>query len=402
MIKHDNVIYISNISQLGGVEAYAYYMIKEYKDLDICVVCKSCDAKQMARLEQYAPVYVHHGEEIQCKVIVTNWDTSILDFVTQGDAYMVVHGDYTMPNYKVYPNFKHPKIKKILTVTETLAERMRKKFGIECECCYNPFVPEERKKRIVLVSATRLSEIKGAWRMKALANELDMQKVNYVWYVFTNDNDCIHSPNVIFIKSRLDVYKWIQEADYLVQLSDTEAMSYAINEARAYGTQTITTPLPYLSEIDITNDNAIILDFKIQNLKEVVERIKEPHRVNWTIPKDNYDKILAKGKSKYKEMRKHMAKVRVTVRFKDMQNNCIWREVGTEFVCDNERAKVIRDHGYGIIVDEALEKVVEVEQAVKEVKKEKAVKEKATKPVAKKEETKKPTVKVSAKKNAKK
>ena len=73
-----------------------------------------------------------------------------------------------------------------------------------------------------------------------------------------------------------------------------------------------------------------------------------------------------------------MAKVKVTVRFRDMANNGIWREVGHEIECDKERAKVIVEHGFGKLIEEAIEPV---EKAVKEVKKEKAVKEKATKEV---------------------
>ena len=151
--------------------------------------------------------------------------------------------------------------------------------------------------------------------------------------------------------------------------------------------------MPYLEEININDDNAIILEFDISNLKEVVEKIKEQahKRISWDIPKDNYRNILAKGKSKYKEMRKGMAKVRVTVRFRDMANNGIWREVGNEIECDKERAKVIVEHGFGKLIEEAIEPV---EEAVKEVKKEKAVKEKATKEV-------KPEKKAT-KKNAKK
>lgn len=87
-----------------------------------------------------------------------------------------------------------------------------------------------------------------------------------------------------------------------------------------------------------------------------------------------------------------MARVRVKVRFRDMQNNGIWREVGNEIECDKERAKQIAESGYGDIIAEAIEPV---EKAVKEVKKEKAVKEKATKVV-------KPEAKKAIKKNAKK
>ena len=90
-------------------------------------------------------------------------------------------------------------------------------------------------------------------------------------------------------------------------------------------------------------------------------------------------------------MRKNMARVRVKARFRDMANKGIWREVGHEIECDMARAKVILEHGFGDIIEEAIEPV---EKAVKEVKKEKAVKEKATKEV-------KPEKKAT-KKNAKK
>ena len=230
-ICHDNIIYVKDISKLGGVESFVYYFAKKYREYDIAVVCKSCDYNQMRRLEEFCPVYVWRGEEIFCKQIFINYDTSILDYVIEGEVTMVVHADYTQSCYSIYPNFKHPKIKRIFAITEYIKEVTEKKFNVKCELCYNPLVLEPKQKRITLVSATRLSAIKGGERMRKLAEALDLKGINYVWYVFTNDNDCIHSDNVIFLKPRLDVYKWIQEADYLVQLSDTEACSYAINEA---------------------------------------------------------------------------------------------------------------------------------------------------------------------------
>ena len=393
-IDHDNIIYIKNISELGGVESFAYYMAKEYQDLDIAVLCISCDARQMERIKQYCPVYIHHGEDIECKKMIINWDTSILDYVRSGEVDMIIHGDYTQPNYTVYPNFHHPKIHKIYAVTQTLADRMKEKFGIECECCYNPFVPEKKEKRLTLVSATRLSEIKGGWRMKALSEELDRAKINYVWYVFTNDNDCIHSPNVIFIKPRLSVYKWIMEADLLVQLSDTEAMSYSINEARAYGCQTLTTPLPYLEEINITRENALILEFDLSNMQEIIEKIKIVGKVDWQVPKDNYRSILAEGESRYKEMKRTMKRVRVVARVRDSQCGNIWREVGDELVMDDKRAVEAASRGYVKIIEDLVEHKVVVERAVKEEKKEKAIKVEAAEKVV--------PEKKAAKKNAKK
>lgn len=82
-IRHDNIIYISNISKLGGVESFAYYMAKKYRHLDICVLCKSININQLERIQQFCPVYVHHGEDIYCKTMIINYDTSILDCVKE-------------------------------------------------------------------------------------------------------------------------------------------------------------------------------------------------------------------------------------------------------------------------------------------------------------------------------
>ena len=301
---------------------------------------------------------------------------------------MTVHADYTQPCYSIIPKFKHPKIKKVFGITQYICDTLKNNFGVDAELCYNPLAIEPKQKRITLISATRLSAIKGGKRMKALAEALDLAGINYVWYVFTNDNDCINSNNVIFLQPRLDVNKWIAEADYLVQLSDTEACSYSIAEALSYGTKVIVTPLPYLQEMQINDANALILNFDLSNLNEVVAQIDKPKRVNWQMPTDNYSKYLASGKSKYEEAKKKMLKIRVKNKFLDMKHNNVLRRVGEEFIEDNTRAMDLIQRGFCVLVEDlkaVKEKAVnEVETAVKEVKKEKAVKEKAVKKNAKK------------------
>lgn len=232
-IKHDNIIWIGHISKLGGVESFAYYIAKKYKDYDIAVMCKSGDVNQLERIRQFCPAYVHHGEKVICKTIITNCDTSILDFLDYDvckERIMVIHADYSQPCYSVFPDWHDKRITRILTITTYCQNMMREKFGIDTEYCPNPIVPENDDKPIILVSATRLSKIKGGTRMKALAEQLDLIGCNYIWYVFTNDADCIHSKNVIFLQERLDVYRWLQNCDVVCQLSDTECRSYTIDE----------------------------------------------------------------------------------------------------------------------------------------------------------------------------
>ena len=222
--------------------------------------------------------------------------------------------------------------------------------------------------------------------------------VNYVWYVFTNEHDSIHSRNVIFITERLDVYKWIQDCDYLVQLSDTEACSYSINEALAYGKQVVVTPLPYLEELGIRNgENAVVLNFDCSNIQEVVEMIKKPKSITWNAPADNYKKYLKTSKSNYEEKKKTMKRIRIKAnirKFSDLKYNGLMRKALDEWLEEDSRADDLINRGFAELVPEPKVQKVEIpEEPIKEEKKEKAVakKEKAT--------VKKPT---EVKKNAKK
>ena len=162
-----------------------------------------------------------------------------------------------------------------------------------------------------------------------------------------------------------------------------------------YGKKICVTPLPYLNELPISNENAIILEFNLSNIKDVVKKIKSIKSSNnrnatkyKEILQDDYKKYLAEGKSHYVEEMKSMKKIRAKVKFKDMMHNNCLRHIGEEFIENDARANDLIARGFASLVEEIKEKKVEIETAVeKEVKKEKAVKEKAVKPATK--ETKK-------------
>ena len=118
----------------------------------------------------------HHGERIRCKTMIINCDTTILDYVDEGNVYMAIHADYTQKCYSKYPDFTHYKIKSLIAITEKIKENTKQQFNLDSEVSYNPLVLEPKEKRITLVSATRLSPIKGGARMKILANALDRSR----------------------------------------------------------------------------------------------------------------------------------------------------------------------------------------------------------------------------------
>lgn len=355
MIEHDNIIYIKDFSELGGVETFTYEMVKKYHDKDIAVVYKTAHINQIKRVRKYCKAYKHTDQQIKCKVAIINYDVSIIDYIDKdADIYQVVHGDYENSAYTWQPP-THPRIKEYIGVTKYIRDSFKRITGLtNVSYGYNPLTIEEDKK-IMLLSATRLSRIKGKDRMIELAKELDNAGINYVWYVFTNDTNAIESKNVIYIKPRLDIGYWFDKADYIVQLSDTEACSYTINEALFRNKPVIVTPLPYLKEIGVKDGiNAYIMKFDCSNVKDIVKKITNIPEFEFKKLEDRYDGILVKSKSHYKEDLKMKVKVKALINFKDIEANKD-RVKGEEFICNYERAEYLRDNNAIEILEELKE-----------------------------------------------
>lgn len=347
MIECSNIFYIKDLSPLGGVETFIWEMVKKYQDYDIAVVYKTADSKQLARLEKYCMCYQHRKQKIKCKIAIINWDTSIIDYIDEGaEIYQVIHGDYTNPVYTWKP-LTHPRIKEYIGVTKFVAEGFKKMMGCKNTTYgYNPLTIDEEEKMLILVSATRLSPIKGKDRMQLLANALDNAGIKYIWYVFTNDKDALKSDNVVYMKPRLDVGRWISKADYVVQLSDTEACSYTINESLYRNIPVIVTPLPYLEEIGVKDGiNAWVLKFDCSNMQHIVDNIMNKPKFEFKHLKDRYDDILSHTPSHFKEDKIMEVKVEALDTYEKLGiiDNELKRipKAGEQFTITKERLNVL-------------------------------------------------------------
>lgn len=371
MIEHENILYIRDISPLGGVETFIWEMLKKYSKYDIAVIYKTADKKQLDRLKQYCICYEHRNQKIKCKVAIINWDTSIINFIEEGaDIYQVIHGDYTNPVYTWKP-LTHPRIKEYIGVTKYVADGFKKMMNCENTTYgYNPLTINEEDKMLILVSATRLSKIKGKNRMQMLANALDNENIKYIWYVFTNDTNALNSPNVVYMKPRLDVGRWISKADYVIQLSDTEACSYTINEALYRNIPVIVTPLPYLKEIGVKDGlNAWVLNFDCSNMKHIVDNIMNVPKFNFKHLEDRYDDLLSHKPSHFEEDKYMKVKVEALDTYKkfNITDSELGRipEEGEQFEVTKERLNVLMgNNSNGRIFVKIVEPVKEVKKAI--------------------------------------
>jgi len=307
VIEHANIFYARDIHAIGGVETYVYEMVKKYKDYDIAVVTKNIAPEQSKRLRQFCKVYIHREQKIKCKVIITNWDTSILNYVNkEAKKYTVIHTDYSNPTERL----GLPKDREDITyigITESSKKAFEDITGIERTIlCRNPYELEEDKPILILFSATRLSDIKDGGRMLYLANTLEKLEINFIWYIVTTNeyatNSIWKNNNVVHVPNRLDVGPLMKKADWYVQLSICEGDSYSLKEALYRGLPIVVCELPYFKEIGIEDGvNALFYKSDNTNAEEIANRMKKPLKFEFKKIEDGYNKILNKTKSHYEE-----------------------------------------------------------------------------------------------------
>lgn len=106
--------------------------------------------------------------------------------------------------------------------------------------------------------------------MIKLAKILKENNIRFRWTIFTDLNLYNKKPieleEVVYMKPSYDFTDYIKEADYGVQLSDTEGYSYFINECLQQGTPVICTNFPSAFESVENEINGYILDMELNNL----------------------------------------------------------------------------------------------------------------------------------------
>lgn len=343
---YDNIFYFSRINKIGGVESFFYYLAKKYQDRDILIVYTTGNEDQLRRLRKYVRVHQHTaGDRYKCKKAFFNYNCEIIDCIEAEEYIQIIHADYKaqdiMPEY---PN----RINKFLGVSKHVCETFKEHTGYDCELCYLPLVLDKPKKVLNLISATRLTAEKGRDRMIKLANTLDQAGVPYLWHVFTNSEDPFKNPNIVLMKPRLDITRFIQTADYLVQLSSTEAYCYTVAEALSLGTPVIVTDLPVYKEIGLTKKNSIKLPLDMSEIP-IDKMMQGFGEFEYRARKDKWDNILVKGKSKYLEDKKIIVEGKVIEDYYDLELNKLFRagdmvkmnKPRAEYIQSNDKIKIL-------------------------------------------------------------
>ena len=294
-----NIIYVSNINAIGGIETFVFNLAQQFKDiLDLTVIYKNGDANQLSRLQNIIRIIRWQPDmHIICKKAFFNYDTDIIDRIDAEDYIQIIHGDYKALG--ITPN-KPAQITKVVGVSQLVCDSYTELTGIPCELFYNPVqVNKTLKKPLRLISATRLTKEKGKQRIEKMSKLLDAAGIPYIWNIFTNDTQVIDSPNIAWHKPTLDISGHIAESDYLVQLSDTESYGYSIVESLSLGTPVIVTDMPICAELGIIHKkNAFIVDFNLDNFNPQ-EVYDTKLKFKYEAPTSDWSKLFYKSKPTY-------------------------------------------------------------------------------------------------------
>jgi glycosyltransferase involved in cell wall biosynthesis len=275
------LLYNANLYKIGGIETFIKNFVKRMKNhYDILYVYESADGAQLAKIAEHVPVvqYINQKFDTDICLWVSAWGKQPEKAISAQVYAQMIHADYE----KAYKNsgFKYMKLPKTtvhLAVSRESAEAFTRMYGYKCSYIYNLLNDEPDETRVLnLITVSRMGKEKGFDRIVTAAHKMKDEGYKFLWLIFGDipdgayKNKIIYAlkniPEVIFMPTRLDILPFVKNADYLVQLSDTEAFCYSIYEALQMRTPCIVTNFPSAHEVVRDGVNGYILEMDLSNL----------------------------------------------------------------------------------------------------------------------------------------
>ncbi len=252
------VLFINFLNVIGGIESFVYHFGAMFEDVTLLV--GKVNDRQRKRLEEHANVvdYDPRATYYCDTLIILRILDSMPTNVFADRTVRTCHGCKTNPAWNIPQDSDY-----IVNVSEVSKESFgeQAKEGI---VIHNP-IEKSEKKALILVSATRIPAVdkgKNEVRMRMLAEMLNNAEIPFIWFNFS-DGVIPNAPEgMVNMGIRDDIQPYIKRADYLVQLSDSEAWSYSMLEALINKTPVICCPFGSAEEMGIKDGvNGYVVPF---------------------------------------------------------------------------------------------------------------------------------------------
>lgn len=410
------ILYHNNLLKFGGVDTFVYNFVKKMsKFYDILFLYTTANAENLERISKYVKTEQYNkNKKYVCDICIlaSAWGQYPDSVIAKSGRYIqMVHADYIKAKETNFYYQKWFKTTEHIGVSEHVCKIFKELYPTEeITRIYNILDETQETKTILkLISATRVSKEKGYNRMLKLAQELKKANIKFRWTIFTDLELYNQKPfdleEIVYMKPNHDFMDYITEADYGVQLSDTEGYSYFINECLQYGTPVLCTDFPSAYESVEDGINGYILDMDLKNLDvdKIVNNIPKDFKYKEKCSEKDWIKLLDKkverkrskmfkviAKQDYKDKRAELIEEYKDKEIKyDELGNALIKEGDIYIISNPERAKQIEESGLAVVIEMKEESKKERTKEPQKENKEKEVKQ--TKKTTTRRTAKKPT-----------
>ena len=341
--QYEIVLFINYLHIIGGIETFVYHFTDLYKNVTLLV--GSIHIEQRKRLNRHCKVVDYDPRKsYSCDtLILIRILDQMPDNIKADRTVRMCHGCRTNPRWHI------PQDADSIVCVSEVCKKSFEKESENAMVIHNP-IKKTDQRALILVSATRIpAPDKGnnEMRMRTLAERMNEAGIPFIWFNFSDGKMNNPPRGMVNVGTETDIQPYIARADYLVQLSDSEAWSYSILEALVNGTAALVCPFPSAEEMGIEDGvNGYLIPF---DMGFDVNRLLTVPTFNYEYDnkeiKKKWDKIL---KSKPKPKTKGV-KVRVTTTYIDTEFR---RQIpaGEIITVSESRAKHITSAGFGEII----------------------------------------------------
>lgn len=351
-IKTQVVVFRSSIDVIGGIETFIYSFCKQMsKYYDITVVYDSIANEQLARLIEICPVVKNNPAiPIQCDTLIVN---SIGEQIPRNISFkksvQMVHC-LKQNNWSIPQDRNH-----IVNVSQASKDSFgeQAKDGI---VIHNLTTEEDTKKALLLVSALRVGAADKQGndeRCIKFANLLKKAQIPFMWIYFGNRPMPKVPDEMIYGGLKQDIRPYVAKADYLVQLSGSEAFSYSFLESLELHTPVIVTPLAQNADMGIVDGlNSYIVPFEVDgfDVKKILDIPKFEYKHDNAGIIKQWRELLGNTKPKGGYKPKKEAEVEVIREYRDMQRGELMK-LNSRFTAPYGRALELQNLGFVRIIN---------------------------------------------------
>lgn len=338
-VKKEVLLYVGYLHFIGGIESFIYHFaVTMSRFYDIGLVVKQIPPEQSERIGQVIPIYHYNPQtRYECDNLVM---LRILDTIPLNIEYRqsirTVHACRTNEKWHIPQDSDY-----IVNVSQASKDS----FGEEAKdgiVIHNP-ITKSIPRPLMLVSATRIpAPDKGnnVQRMIRLAEMLEDANIPFIWLNFS-DGVANHK-KIINVGTQTDIQPYIAKADYLVQLSDSEAWSYSMLEALTNNTAVLCCPFPSADEMGIIDGKTgYILPF---DMDFDVKKLLFPPQFGYDYAQGPIIEQWKKIFNKRSKRKKRLVTVEILKEYQDIKLKRLVKR-GEFLTVTPERAKELRKGG---------------------------------------------------------